>query len=214
MEDGLKGAFTLLNFRPDMVRHVSLLLWGSIMVFFICGVFGWTGTPGCFQVVNRAIMWEAKKFLKGLAIMFCDDIMGVCWARDLESEIARMKEFIEGFMGKGSVADEKTEFGRCLVILGYTTDLNRMCVSIAPKNLRKALYAFMQIEEHQLVNFKQMETVSSLAARYGLVSPHMNPLTRVLYAEMKKHRRGGPWLLSKPAKVALCYIHLWPMSLP
>jgi len=50
-----------------------------------------------------------------------------------------------------------------------------------------------------------METVSSLASRYGLVSPHMNPLTRVLYAEMKKHRRGGPWLLSKPAKVALWF---------
>ena len=48
------------------------------IIFFLCGVFGWTGMPAAFQVVTRAIQYELDKKLKGLLCMYVvDDVAGV-----------------------------------------------------------------------------------------------------------------------------------------
>ena len=201
----LAGAFTLLNFKIDCVKHVGLELWGGLIVFFLCGVFGWTGTPGCFQVVNRALMFEAEKSLIGLACMFCDDVMGVCWAKDVDSEIAKMRALIICLMGDGSVADHKTEWGVAVVILGYLVDLQRGFVAIAAHNLHKALYGFLEVEVGELVTFGQVETLASWGSRYGLVCVHMNPLVRILYRELKHRQRNHKWILSPACKVAIWF---------
>jgi len=201
----LAGAFTLLNFKTDCVKHVGLQLWGGLVVFFLCGVFGWTGTPGCFQVVNRALMFEATKLLLGLAQMFCDDVMGVCWAKDVDHEVGAMRKLIISLMGDGSVADHKTEWGVAVVILGYVVDLQRGFVSIASHNLLKALYGFLEINVEELVTFGQVETLASWGSRYGLVCVHMNPLVRVLYRELKQRQRNHRWNLSPACKAAIWF---------
>ena len=201
----LAGAFTLLNFRIDCVKHVGLELWGGLVVFFLCGVFGWTGTPGCFQVVNRALMFEAKKLLYGMACMFCDDVMGVCWKDEVDSEIATMRRLIISLMGDGSVADHKTESGVSVVILGYLVDLKRGFVAVASHNLYKALYGFLELEVEELVSFVQVERLASWGSRYGLVCVHMNPLVRILYRELKGRQRNHKWYLSDACKVAIWF---------
>ena len=201
----LAGAFTLLSFKADMVRHVGLTLANGLIVFFLCGVFGWTGTPGCFQVVNRALMWEAAKFLKGLAQMFCDDVMGVCWKKDVQENQDRMFCLIEGLLGEGAVAKDKSIYGRAIEILGYLVDLDAMAVSISKTNLYKALNGFMELDEHGLVTFKQMESLASLGSRYSLICVHLSPLVRVLYREIKGRRRDRAWKLKPRVKVAIWF---------
>jgi len=184
----LAGAFTLLYFGINMVRHVGLRLWGGLIVFFLCGVFGWTGTPGCFQVVNRVLMYEASFVLYGMAQMFVDDVMGVTLKKKLDSDLAIMWRIITDLLGEGAVADDKTESGRRVVILGFTLDLDAKLAAISHKNLVKALYSFMSVDEHGLVTFKQLETLASLGSRYGLICVHMNPMVRLLYKELHEHR--------------------------
>jgi hypothetical protein len=54
----LKGAYTLLSFRPEDVGLFRMLLTGDLVYLQIAGIFGWTGTPAAFQVVTRAISWS------------------------------------------------------------------------------------------------------------------------------------------------------------
>ena len=51
----LKGAFTLLYVRPQDVSLLSFELLGNLTVMFHTGMFGYTGMPGCFDVVSRLI---------------------------------------------------------------------------------------------------------------------------------------------------------------
>ena len=55
----LKGAYTLLSFRPEDVGLFDMLLTGDLVYFQLAGIFGWSGTPAAFQVVTRAISCAA-----------------------------------------------------------------------------------------------------------------------------------------------------------
>ena len=83
----LCGAYTLLSFQPDVVRYVGGELNNGDCVFFLSGIFGWTGTPAGFQVVTRAIQFELNKCLRGRARVYVDDVMGVCLRSEVDSEI-------------------------------------------------------------------------------------------------------------------------------
>jgi hypothetical protein len=54
----LKGAYTLLSFRTRDVPLLGMEMTDNLVMFFLCGIFGWTGTPACFQVITRAISFE------------------------------------------------------------------------------------------------------------------------------------------------------------
>jgi hypothetical protein len=87
----LRGADTLINFRTEDVRLMSSEMIGDIIISFIYGIFGWTGTPAAFQVVTRALLWELTQVLVGLALMYVDDIRGVCLRNDVESEMDKTR---------------------------------------------------------------------------------------------------------------------------
>ena len=201
----LKGAFTLLDFKATCVKHMALLLHGGLIVFFLCGVFGWTGTPGYFQILSRVLMFELAKVYKGLARMFCDDIMGVCWAKDVKHEIGVTRVKILGLVGPNTVAEKKTEIGTALVELGYLVDLRKMSVSISRRNLLKALYGFMEIREFELVTFKMIERLASWGSRYSFVCVHMAPMVRLLYNELRFKPRWYQWILSQNGKIAVWF---------
>ena len=44
----LKGAYTLLSFEDAAIPYVAAELDSDAIIFFLCGVFGWTGTPASF----------------------------------------------------------------------------------------------------------------------------------------------------------------------
>jgi hypothetical protein len=137
---------------------------------------------------------------RGLAQMFCDDVMGVCWAKDVAHDQGILRKLITGLLGSGAVAEHKTESGRVMDILGLVVDLDLLSVGIAQKNLYKALYGFMSVDVEKPVAFRKMEQLSSWGSRYGLICMHMNPLVRVLYATMKVRRKHKPWLLDKESQ--------------
>ena len=51
----IKGAYTLLSFRPEDVGLFGMLLTDNVVYFQTAGIFGWAGTPAALQVVTRAI---------------------------------------------------------------------------------------------------------------------------------------------------------------
>jgi hypothetical protein len=87
----------------------GLLLTDDLVYFQLASIFGWSVTPAAFQVVTRAISWELKHTLRSTTLMYVDDIIGVCFAEYLESDLAATRGIWTALLGSGAVADDKTE---------------------------------------------------------------------------------------------------------
>ena len=90
-----------------------MLLTDKTVYLQIAGIFGWAGIPAAFQVVTRAIKWELNHRLQSSVTMYVDDVIGVCRVRDLTRDVCT------NLLGPSSVADNKTETGRRLDVIGY-----------------------------------------------------------------------------------------------
>lgn len=161
----LKGAYTLLSFRPEDVGLFGMLLTRDLVYFQIAGIFGWSGTPAAFQVVTRAISWELKHAAKSSTLMYVDDIVGVCFAVDLTADLALTRDICTSLLGSGSVADDKTEHGTRLDIIGYTVDLSTERVLIARKNFLTALHGFISTDVHRRINLRTAQRLASWGTR-------------------------------------------------
>ena len=176
----LKGAYTLLSFRPEDVGLFGLLLTGDLVYYQLAGIFGWSGTPAAFQVVTRAISWELKHALKSSTRMYVDDIIGVCFAEDLEADLIITRGICTALLGPGAVADDKTEHGTRLDIIGYTVDLLTMRVLIARKNFLTALHGFITTDVEGRINLRTAQRLASWGTRYGKICRVMRPFCTAL----------------------------------
>lgn len=176
----LRGAYTLLSFRPEDAGLFGMLLTGNLVYFQIAGIFGWTGTPAAFQVVTRAICWELKYALKSSTLMYVDDIIGVCLAKDVVADLRLTRDICTSLLGSSAVADDKTEIGRRLDIIGYTVDLDLKIVSIAKKNHLAALHGFIGTDLTKRLNLRTAQRIASWGTRYGTICRVMRPFCGAL----------------------------------
>ena len=177
----LKGAYTLLFFRPEDVGLFAMLLTGDRVYLQIAGIFGWSGTPAAFQVVTRAISWEMKHALRSRTLMYVDDIVGVGFAEDIEADLAEARRICVDLLGSNAVADDKTERGVCLDVIGYTINLPERQILIARKNFLKALHGYISTDTNQRVNLKTAQRLASYSSRYGRICRVMRPFSSALY---------------------------------
>jgi hypothetical protein len=204
----LKGAYTLLSFRPDDVGLFAMLLTDDVVYLQIAGIFGWSGTPAAFQVVTRAICWELRHALQGRTLMYVDDIVGVCFEGDMKEDLARTRSICTDLLGPNSVADDKTEYGTRLDMIGYTIDLStspdRARVLIARKNFLTALHGFISTDTSKRINLRHAQRLASWGTRYGMICRVMRffcgALNRVTWGRTEQH---ALFLLSEEAIIAV-----------
>ena len=171
----LRGAYTLLSFDPRDAHFFGMELSDDLLIFFLCGVFGWSCTPFAFQVVSRALLFELRSLLAGMILIYVDDLMGVCWKKDLQSELSIARLICTSLLGPTAVSDTKTQSGRRLDIIGYLIDLDKGLVSIARKNFLKALYGFFSVNIEGTVPLKVMQKLQSWSSRYSFICRFMRP---------------------------------------
>ena len=184
----LKGAYTLLSFHPESVHLFGMELSDDIIIFFLCGVFGWTGTPFAFQVLTRAILFELRPKIPGLCFMYVDDLMGVCWVYYLMEDLSIARCLCTDLLGPDAVADDKTEMGRRLDILGYIIDLDSKLLSIARKNFLNSLYWFFSVDLEGFTNLLELQRLGSVASRYGVICRFGRPFNSAIHAATKNLR--------------------------
>jgi hypothetical protein len=177
----LRGAYTLLSFRPGDAGLFATLLTDDLVYLQLVGVFGWDGTPAAFQVVTRAISWELRHALRSHTLMYVDDVIGVCFVDDVATDLAMTKDICTSLLGSGSVADDKTEYGRKLEVIGYTMCLDTERVGIARKNFLKALHGFATTNVKARINLKSAQRLASWGTRYGKICRVMRPFCSYLY---------------------------------
>lgn len=177
------AAFLKLFFAAQDVCLVAVELVGGLIMLFLAGVFGWSGTPAAFAVITRALLFEFRLQLSGRVDMYVDDAYGVCAQADTSTNLQRVENIVCSLLGPGSLERAKTGRGRSLDVLGYKVDLDTQCLSIARKNWLRALYGFFLLDETPgTVSVRTMERLASWASRYGLVCRNMRPWCKRLYA--------------------------------
>ena len=201
----LRGAYNLIDFRVEDVRLMANEMTGGLVIYHMCGQFGWTGTPSAFQVVTRAIMFELRRRIPGRCVMYVDDIIGICGRGEAEATLSTVKQIVEGLLGEGNpgedngaIASTKTEFGRRITAIGYDIDLDLMLVAIATKNVHKAAYGFLTVDTEHSVAVKVLERLASWASRYGGICTEMLPVTKHIYSEYSGLRNMNCSILLSP----------------
>ena len=185
----LEGAFLQLTFRASQVELQCTRITPQHMVYFVCGTFGWGGTPMAFQIITRIIVWELrhnKKWdFRGRVLMYVDDLMGICYKKDSEHNKRVIKELCEQLLGKGCISEGKTETGRRINVIGYTLDLDQRRIGVARHNLLKALYVATRVNIEEPVDVHTMETMAAHASRYKAVCAPLTPFARALHRSYK-----------------------------
>lgn len=162
----LRGAYTLLSFRPEDAGLFGMELTDDLIYLQICGIFGWSSTPAAFQVVTRALKWEFKSRLKSNTEMYVDDVIGVCFAEDVESDIVEAARICTSLLGPTAVAVEITKTDTRMEIIGYVVDLDTLRVSIARKNFLSAIHGYLSVDLYGPMNLKTMQKLASWGSRY------------------------------------------------
>ena len=93
--------------------------------------------------------------------MYVDDIIGVCLAKDLDSEVHCAKTVCINLLGPTAIAEDKTETGTRLDVLGYVLDLKLKLVSISRKNFLNAVYGFFTTNLNDKISIQTAEKLAS-----------------------------------------------------
>ena len=178
----LKGAFTLLFFRPIDCGLLVLAMTCGLSYIPIAGNFGLTIFPFIFNVISRCLLRAILLLILGLACIYIDDLQGCCFKEDVDEEIEIASGVIVKLLGDDAVAHDKTEKGRTLDWIGWQFDLDTMTVSIADHNYYKTLYGFLVIRRGQRIKVSTLHTLASWASRYATVCIYMAPFSGYLYS--------------------------------
>ena len=200
----LRGAYQLLSLHPEAAKYFGMEIHGERIFIHLCGIFGWTCTPAAFQVVSRGIQWELLHSLKGRCKMYVDDIVGVCLVQDLDSEVQRAKDICTSLLGPNAIAEDKTETGTRLDVLGYVLDVELRLVSISRKNFLNAVYGFFTINLEDKVTLKTAEKLASWGSRYSKICRAMRPFCGALHrATSGRKSRHALFFLPEEAQRAI-----------
>ena len=178
----LKGAFTLLFFRPVDCGLLVLPMTDDLSYIPIAGNFGLSIFPFVFNVISRCLLRAITRLVLGFVGIYIDDLQGCCFKEDVDDEIDTAAKVITDLLGDDAVADDKTEKGRLLDWIGWQFDLDTMTVSIADHNFYKTLYGFLAIRRGQRVKVSTLHTLASWASRYTMVCIYMTPFSGYLYS--------------------------------
>ena len=129
----------------------------------------------------HAIQWELKHSLQGSCKMYVDDIIGVCLAKDLDSEVHCAKTVCINLLGPTAIAEDKTETGTRLDVLGYVLDLKLKLVSISRKNFLNAVYGFFTTNLNDKISIQTAEKLASWGSRYSKICTAMRPFCGALH---------------------------------
>lgn len=207
----LKGAFTLLWFRPEDVSLLALPLTDGLSFLPIAGNFGLGMFPFAFNVVSRFIQCQARKLLRGLAEVYVDDIQGCCFRKDLIHDQTKMHEIISSLLGSDSVADHKTLSGSAIDWIGWSFDLDLRRVGIADKNYFKTLHGFLEVQPGRAIQVRTLHTLASWASRYSLICPVLKPFAGYLYEAFAGYTHLDSYIPLPPE--AYLVIVLWRLFL-
>lgn len=178
----LKAAYTLLSFRPEDVGLFDMLLTGDLVYFQLAGIIWLVRHARSVSSRNTCNIMRCitQHALRSRTLMYVDDIIGVCFANEVDIDLAKTRIIYTSLMGPGAMADDKTESGIRLNVIGYTVDLVTERELIARKNFLTALHRFISSDVNKRINLRTAQRLLSWGTRYGKICRVMRPFCTAL----------------------------------
>jgi hypothetical protein len=182
----IAAAYTHLDIPPEMSHLFAQEIMNGLIILHHCGVFGGSVTPAAFQPVTRCVLHEVRATTKGGAEMYVDDLAGVCMKKDVEEEMSKAEHVITDLLGPGSVQVEKNVTGQVVTIIGWTFNLTDQTVTVARKNLMKAIYCIFNVDLDGMTNLREIQRLASYLERYSVICRILRPFLSCLNRMMKE----------------------------
>jgi hypothetical protein len=204
----LQAAFTILWFAAEATPLMAFRLAADIVAIHFVGLFGWTGMPHAFQVLNRALEILVRASIAGRSTFYVDDCMGCAARTQLAADMRAAHEAITGLAGESAVATDKNESGRSLEFIGWQVCLDSRRVYLSERNLLKAAHAFFSFGLQEALSCAHLQRMASLASRISILCRFMRPFTRHLAIEAATFPP-NPKVRHRLSAAAKCEIALW-----
>lgn len=139
--------------------------------------------------------------------MHVDDLFGCCRKRDVEEELTKGETVITGLLGDGTVNREKNKHGPVVDIIGWEFNILTQKVSVARKNLMKAMCCLFQTDLDGFTTVKELQRASSYCEQYSAICGIFRPFLSCMYRIIQ-----DSWGLHKPIKYsekAKAEIRMW-----
>jgi hypothetical protein len=131
------------------------------------------------QVATRAILYEARLVLDGECEMYVDDGIGCVETALVSSDMEKFDNICCDLLNSPeAIQRSKDEQGQ---------RLQTGMVSVARKNLLRALWGFVSLNIDGVQTIKRMQRLASWASRYSMICVELRPFTRAL------HRSASGW---------------------
>ena len=182
----LSGAFHLLFFRPKSALWMLSALAGGLSVVWHTGNFGHSHTPHAFQAISkfieRVVNERGRQRGRDYGFdVYVDDLMGVCF-EGMETLVRdEVYSVIRELLGSRAVAEDKTEWGRRLVFVGWDIDLDSESVFMAEHIVLKLVYHMDQIRAGKVSGRSLFEVMAALVERLSAICPLLNAFKGHLY---------------------------------
>jgi hypothetical protein len=180
----ISGAFNWLDFLPSDVHCMAQELANGRVFLSLVGVFGASILPFAFNVISKAFRHEVKKTTRGGADIYSDDGFGCCLLGDLGWEMETACTIFENMIGENCIKKAKNVSGRVVNVIGWKINLDLMVVSIAEKNLMKAMLCMFEVNLDAEITLVAVQRISSYCSRYVLILEVMTPFLACMHRLM------------------------------
>lgn len=211
----LRRAFMLLDFADTDVHLLATLLTDDLVAIHHTGVFGLGGMPFAFQTATRAIQAFLLYALRGKSRMYVDDIIGITLRSFLQADNTTVVSFCRRFLGSQAIAEDKSESGRVLDVIGWRINLDSQTVCLSNKNLATFGYHLLNLDLTKKVSVTELQRIASYASRSSVIYPVMKVFNYCIYgnfAGVRNHKALQQWhpdaiVAIQLWRVVLAYLH-------
>jgi hypothetical protein len=120
---------------------------------------------------------------RGQVVIYVDDLIGVCHRQYLQFCMDCGRTAIVNLLGppEKTIAENKSESGRRLDIIGWSIDLDLRRVGLARHLFLKTLHGFFSHAPGDRLTVRELQKLGSWASRYTQVCRFMRPFSSFLY---------------------------------
>ena len=200
-KEDVKGAFAQTNIDPMDAWLSAMMLSASIVIIFICGFFGYNGQPLVFNVFTRLINRALSDKLAGGLFMYVDDLVGVSYEAEADSDQLVAQEFLKGLFGQKALASDNTTPTKAADVIGWRVDLVKESIRPNDKGIRKLFLVLFVVIDNEAKSWPlvHVQVLSSLFERYSMAIMGMRafitPINNLLSHNPNMHP-------NKPRKVS------------
>lgn len=204
-KEDIAGAFGQYNHDVDSAPLLAFDIGSNLVMIYLVGMFGWTGSPFVFGVFSRAFQRQCCARITGKLKVYVDDFMAASPAKTACDDQRQTQQFVRLACGPEAINVSKSlPPARTAEFIGWSIDLSLASLRPNDKGIRKLVVSFFGCQLHKSLPLHDYQVLASLACRYseGLIGlrPFVQPLYVMTRGWSSAHARKRP---TSSAKLAI-----------